>query len=65
MDTNIIKLLETFYDEKDKLELLELEEISKTATERLSTINGDTATVEISVRQFILLLQGWYENNMD
>jgi len=65
MDTNIIKLLETFYDEKDKLDLLELEKISKTAMEGLNTINGDTAIVEISVRQFILLLQGWYENNMD
>ena len=65
MDTNlIIKLLEMHYEPKNELELSELEKIAKEATEGLNTINGDTATVEISVRQFILLLQAWYKNNI-
>jgi hypothetical protein len=65
LNDKIYKLLKVKYNKKDKLDIEELESISKDATEGLRTINGDTATVEISVRQFILLLQEWYKCNIN
>jgi hypothetical protein len=61
----LYKLLEVEYNKKDKLDIDELELISKDASEGFSTINGDTAKVEISVRQFILLAQGWFKCNIN
>lgn len=47
------------YHSKDRLEEDELEHLAMKANERLSTINGDTGTIEITVRQFALLVHAW------
>ena len=56
---NLCQILNIKYNEKECLESDELEKMSKEAVDGLNTINGDTATVEITVRQLALLLRDW------
>jgi hypothetical protein len=46
------------YDEKDRLTHAELDDLCRRANEQLCTMNGDAGTIQITVRQFALLLFG-------
>lgn len=56
-----LELLQTVgqdYSDDWRLTAEELDDLSKRAIEQLGTTNGDTGTVEITVRQLALLLYG-------
>lgn len=46
-----------------QLEVDEIERLASEANDGLSTMNGDTSTIEITVRQFALLLAAYSRNS--
>ena len=51
------------YHPTDTLTPQEIETLSTAASEEFRTMNGDSGTIEITVRQFMLLLAGYSRYN--
>lgn len=58
-DTEFYRLLSLDkYGSRDLLTQEEVEEMCRRANEGLATMNGDTAGITITVRQFLILMEG-------